>query len=249
MYLYLYDDFVQDRRYEKELAAIEARLTDLDIFGKVIRLAMFRRIEDMIRDELRRGVATVVIVGNDHTVFKVLDSVPAHKVAFGIIPLGPRNTLARMLGIPAGVEACDILAARIIEALDVGVVNGHKFLTGIRIPPFQAEMTCEGQYRILPPRASVLEIRNMGIGEDVTAGQVGNPCDGMLEVVLHSKASQGFLRRKKNCESVVPLKNLSIHSLSPIVIYADGEEMVAKDFEISVEPAGLRFILGRARMV
>ena len=42
MYCYVYDEALQDRRFERELAYIETRLTDLGIAGKIARLALFR---------------------------------------------------------------------------------------------------------------------------------------------------------------------------------------------------------------
>ena len=52
MYFYIYDEFVQNKRFEKELLQIENRLTDLGIAGKVARLALFRDVEETVRDEL-----------------------------------------------------------------------------------------------------------------------------------------------------------------------------------------------------
>ncbi len=72
MYLYIYDEDVQDKRFEREMAALENRLTDLGISGKVIRMALFRHAAENIRDEARRGATTVVVVGKDQTLTRVL---------------------------------------------------------------------------------------------------------------------------------------------------------------------------------
>ena len=149
MYCYLYDEYIQEnKRYERELLKIENRLTDLGIAGKISRLALFRNAEEMIRDEIERGVETVVVLGNDETVRKVIDVVADCEVVLGIIPIGPGNELARMMGVPEGVAACDILSARRIETIDVGTVNGRRFVTGLSVPDFHAELTCEDRFRI-----------------------------------------------------------------------------------------------------
>ena len=66
-YYYVYDEFVQDPKFERDLAQIETRLTDLGISGKIARLALFRDPTELIRDEVRKGAKTIVAVGNDVT--------------------------------------------------------------------------------------------------------------------------------------------------------------------------------------
>ncbi|EKD32917.1 MAG: hypothetical protein ACD_76C00116G0003, partial [uncultured bacterium] len=48
MYYYVYDDFVQDKRFEKDLQKIENRLTDLGISGKIARLALFKHADELV---------------------------------------------------------------------------------------------------------------------------------------------------------------------------------------------------------
>jgi len=249
MYCYIDDQFVQDKRFEKELLKIENRVTDLGVAGKVIRLALFRNAEEMILDEVRRGITTVIVVGNDETVRKVIDVVADTGVTFGIIPLGQDNQLARMMGVPEGVAACDVLSARIVETIDVGIVNGRRFITGLSIPNFKAELTCEGKYRIVPKRAGALEIRNLAIGE-ARDGNVADPRDGLLETVIRVavKTGWGIFGKKRMKQSVVPLSSCAIRSETPIALYADGEEMKGTRFDIGVEPMVLNIITGRARM-
>ncbi|MBI4437539.1 hypothetical protein HY631_01170 [Candidatus Uhrbacteria bacterium] len=244
MYCYLYDEYIQqNKRYERELLKIENRLTDLGIAGKISRLALFRNAEEMIRDEIERGVQTVVVLGNDETVRKVIDVVADCEVVLGIIPIGPGNELARMMGIPEGVAACDVLSARRIETIDVGTVNGRRFVTGLSVPDFHAELTCEDQFRITPTaRRAELEIRNLA--------DVANPCDGKFEAVIRAavKTGWGIFGRKTLKESVFPMKSLAIRSENPISLFVDGEEMTSTRFDIGIEPMFLRVIAGKERV-
>lgn len=247
MYFYIYDDFVQDnKKFEKELLQIENRLTDLDIAGKIARLALFRDPEEMIRDELRRGVTTVIVVGNDQTVRKVLDVVAESGVTFGIIPLGTPNVLAKIIGIPEGVAACDVLSARIVETIDIGTINGHRFITGVSIPNFKAELTCEGAYRIIPKVAGLLEVRNLVPKNEGRS----DPRDGLLETVLRVAVPNGwgFLGKKQFGTSFVPAHSFAIRSDKPMKAYADGEEIEGTRFDISVDPVMLKMITGRGRL-
>lgn len=244
MYCYLYDEFIQEnKRFERELLRIENRLTDLGVTGKVSRLALFRDAQEMIRDEIERGVSTIVVVGNDETVRKVIDVVTDNEVVLGIIPIGPQNELARMMGIPEGVAACDVLSARRIEKIDVGIVNGRRFVTGLTMPNFHAEITCEDKFRVTSvARQAELEIRNLA---DVT-----DPKDGRFEAVIRSaiKKGWGIFGRTQLKESVLPLKSMAIRSEKPISLFVDGEEMKSTRFDIGIEPLVLNIITGKSRV-
>jgi diacylglycerol kinase family enzyme len=240
MYCYLYDDFIQgNKRFEKELALIENRLTDLGINGKISRLALFRNAEEMIRDEIDKGVTTVVVLGNDDTVRKVLNVVVESQVVFGMIPLGPKNQLAELLGIPEGVAACDILSARRLETIVIGTVNGRKFITGINVPQFRAEITFEEKFRVFPTSTAELEIRNL-VG-------ASNPSEGMLQAVIRADVKRGIFQRSTKEESILPLQSMTIRSEKPIQVFADGEQMEGTRFDISIEPLKMRVITGKNR--
>ena len=246
MYCYIYDELTQDKRFEKELALIENRLTDLGIAGKIVRLALFRNVQEMVLDEIRRGTTSVIAVGDDETVHKVVDVVSGTDVTLGIIPLGERNALASLLGIPSGVAACDTLSARIVETIDAGVVNGKRFLTSLCVPNFSAELTCEGSYRVTPEEAGYLEIRNLA-GAETGSDRVSDPTDGRLETVIRVLVKRGWLGRKRMCESVLPLTSLSIRSEKPIAVIADGQEMTGTRFDVGIESGVIKVISGRER--
>lgn len=243
MYCYLYDEFIQDnKRYERELLQIENRLTDLGIAGKISRLALFRDAQEMIRDEIDRGVKTVVVLGNDDTIRKLLDVISESDVVLGIIPIGPKNELARLFGIPPGVAACDVLSARRIEKLDIGTINGRKFITGVHVPDFRAELMCnDGKYRIVPTSRANLHIDNLA--------EVTNPCDGILEASITASVKTGWgpFARHRETNSILPFRFLAIRSDKPIVAYADGEEMQGTRFDIGIEPTTLKVIIGKQR--
>src|SRR3989339_771218 len=185
MYYYIYDEFVQDQKYEKELLRIENRLADLGLSGDIARLALFKRADEFIREEIRRGVTTIVVVGNDETIYKILDVITETDLTFGIIPLGPNNHIARSLGIPEGMLACDVLSARIVQTIDTGMLNGKRFLAGVRIPETTAEITCGDCYRVKPTTKGSIEINNFTVSKEQEHGQVfSDPQDGFLDAVI-----------------------------------------------------------------
>jgi diacylglycerol kinase family enzyme len=250
VYLYIYDAFVQDRRYEKELQRVENRLTDLGIAGKIIRLGLFRRADEFIRDEVRRGgVTTVVVVGNDATVRQVVDVVADMGVVLGVIPFGLDNRLAALLGLPEGEAACDVLSARILEKIDAGVVNGKRFICGVSIPAAKAEINCEGKYKVTPQGRGTIEVLNLFAPQEGERGPISNPFDGRLEAVLRVAAkSRGSFWKKIRGLSVFPLKSLEVRTPGPVTALMDGVPVEGTRFDFSVEPGALRVVIGKNRL-
>lgn len=240
MYCYLYDDFIQgNKRFEKELALVENRLTDLGIAGKISRLALFRDAEEMVRDEIEKGATTIVVLGNDDTIRKVLNVIVDSKVVFGMIPFGTKNTLAELLGIPEGVAACDVLSARRVEKVDIGTINSRKFITGISAAEFRAEITFEEKFRVFPTTSAALEIRNLS--------SHSNPCDGILQAIIRTDVKHGFFKRSTKEESILPLQSMTIRAEKPFTLFVDGEQMDGARFDISVDPNCLKVIVGKTR--
>ncbi len=247
MYCYLYDTFTQDREHERTLTAIEHRITDLGLQGKIVRLALFRDPVEALRREVAGGVKTVVCVGNDDTVRRVLDVAVETGVAVAVLPVGDGNVLARVFGIPVGVEACDVLSQRIIETLDVGVVNGKRFLSGVRIERGQPRVRSERGYSVLAAREAPVEVRNLCTTPPSTSDDIANPFDGCLDVVIHTTTRKG-LRRQEH-QSCVPLDHVTIEYDAPVVAQIDGEPMEATMFDVAVQPKAFKVIVGRERMI
>ena len=250
MYYYIYDECVQDQKYEKDLLRIENRLTDLGLSGDIARLALFKRADEFIREEIRRGVTTIVVVGNDETIYKILDVITETDLTFGIIPLGPDNHIARSLGIPEGALACDVLSARIVQTIDTGMLNGKRFLAGVRIPETTAEITCGDCYRVKPTTKGSIEINNFTVSKEQEHGQVfSDPQDGFLDTVIRVEYKQGkWFSKKKMGVTSLPLRSLMIRSREPVTAFADGKEVEGTRFEITIAPLSLKVITGKERM-
>lgn len=246
MYYYVYDEFVQDPKWERELSAIETRLTDLGIAGKIARLALFRDPTELIRDEIRKGAKTIVALGNDVTLRRVIDAAAEKDVALAIIPLGKENNqIADLLGVPTGVAACDTLSARIIEELDMGLVNGRRFMHSVVIEKAQGvEITCDGQYKIAPIHKASLEIRNLSLGDEDVRPAL--PTDGRLEIVVRAPERSWFGKGQINA-TIVPVKQAIIRSNRALYLVADGESFESSELQIKVIPRALRVITSKNR--
>jgi YegS/Rv2252/BmrU family lipid kinase len=72
----------------------------------------------------------LVSVGGDGTINEVINGVPDIKIPFGMIPIGTGNDFARSCSIPYDSieEAIQILLNHDVKTIDVGEVNGRKFV-------------------------------------------------------------------------------------------------------------------------
>ncbi|KPJ86103.1 hypothetical protein AMJ57_00430 [Parcubacteria bacterium SG8_24] len=255
-YYYIYDGFLADGKYDRTLAAIETRLTDLGISGKIGRLSPFTNARGLIRDETRRGVQTLVVVGNDETVSKVVEGLGEAKVTLGFIPVGSSNEIARSLGIPEGVEACDVLSKRVTQKIDLGLVNGRFFLSSVRIPQGEVTIEGEGKYRISTPRTKCeVIVSNLRSGQVIddeypVSFRPGDPKDGFLDTLVRPSAGGiwGTIRKRlPNVPSVIPLRKMCISSDKPFPVIADGRTFMNDSLSIEIVPDRLKVITGRER--
>lgn len=242
MYSYIYDEFLQDRRYERDLAVLETRLTDLGIMGKVTRLALFRDSLDVIRDEIDGGTETVVAVGNDQTFRRIVEAVGDSQTVIGYLPIGNKNVLADLLGIPPGAEAAEILSARLIQHIDLGEINSRRFFHVAEAEGSGFTIACEDSYTVTVPGRARISIRNVAFLDD--AG-IADPSDGRLTIVMrHPRFS---LFRKKEDISKLHVKKARLYAERHLRMLVDGEEIQAKEFDLRSIPGQLRLITGKER--
>lgn len=242
MYCYVYDEMLQDRKFERELAQIETRLTDLGIAGKIARLALFRDPIELIRDEIRSGVTTVVAVGNDMTLRRVLDAVGESKTVVALLPVGPQGAMTELLGMPSGVAACDVLSARIIEELDLGEVNGKKFLQSVHIDDPAFVVYHDNDYRLTPQRKATVEVRNFAPPDD--AG-MQSPIDSRLSLII--RLPKFALFNKKADIGIVPFSTIDIVYEKNVTAMIDGDRLEGKHFSFRIIPKALRVVMGKNR--
>lgn len=245
MYFYLYDSWLQDRRYQPEVAKIEARLNALDIRGRSEKITILKNIHEAIRDGLKKGASTVVIVGNDKTITTVLPDLLEANVAIGMIPIGEPQTIAEFLGIPSGVAACDVISRRVVERVDVGQANKQFFLLNAALPP-GAIVTCDGQFSVSSARPE----DRMVVTNLETSGRVSNPADGRLELVIASEKKSGWGPFGKNgpTASVFPIREAQVTAKTgQAQLLLDGQVTVPTPSTLVLAKKKLSIIVGRQR--
>lgn len=97
-----------------------------------IRLVGGREIGDAVREAA--GDGRVVIAGGDGSVAAAAQALKGSDTELAIIPLGTLNHLAQDLGLPMDMaEAAALAAHGRAEPIDVGEVNGHRFVNNVSI--------------------------------------------------------------------------------------------------------------------
>ena len=243
MYLYIYDSFLNDKKYADLLIKIEKRLTDLGIKGKIARLSILKNMKEMITDGVKEGVETVVAIGNAQTFAKVINVVADLDVALGLIPVNNDDEIAKILGIPPKVMACDVLASRIIKRIDLGKINNYYFVNTAQIE--NGDVTIEYKdFKISPiTEKSKITLYNFSSGIANSS-----PVDGVLEAVITPIKSNLF-GKKKIEETVLPFTKIKIGSQAEeqVAILTDEQIIMKTPAEITVVPAKLKIIVGSDR--
>lgn len=251
MYLYLYDNFLREKKYEATIRSVENRLTDFGIAGKIMRLSSFTNAKSIIDDEMARGVTTVVIVGNDETFGHVLSRAAACQVTFGFLPIGPDNTIAQVLGLPLGEDACEVLSRRRKVSLDVGWVNNRYFISKLHIAPSQIAVAYDEKF-VVKPRNGKMELVVCNLQPFVWKRRqqkdiVVHPQDGKLEAFLRPLEKKNLFSEIYEEPSIFPFEEMIVASKTPFLVEADGKQTKETQLKIKLAKKRIEMIVGRTR--
>ncbi len=192
MNIYIYDDYLNKAKYTRLINRVEIRLNNLGLSGRSIRLGSIRNVSDVIQNEIKNGAKTIVAVGNNQTVGKVIGAIIDNElygffqknVLFSIIPIGEDNSIAESLGIKSGEEACNILLARRVKKIDIGVVNNYYFLNKISLPSAGIVLEFNNSYSLSSEIKGVVEIFNLRSAASDDRSLDVNPVDGLLDIYV-----------------------------------------------------------------
>ncbi|MFA6994796.1 MAG: diacylglycerol kinase family protein [Patescibacteria group bacterium] len=243
MHVYIYDDYLNNGRYNKIVNRIEIRLTDLGLNGKIIRLGGIKNIKGTIQNEIKLGAKTFIAVGNNQTVNKIIGAIIdtdiysdfQKKTLLGIIPVGNDNSIAASFGIKNEEEACNILLARRIEKIDLGLIGNYYFLnqvsiqssgTILEIDDYSLEIESKGELKVI----NLLSEKNNMIKS--------NPHDGLLDV---------FIKTGKKDETYLTVKKLKIINPGNRLLI-DGIMEIETPVEIGIMRDKINVIVGKERM-
>lgn len=252
MYVYIYDNFVRAKKYLAAIKAMEIRLTDFGIAGKILRLQNYSDAKSLIEDEIKRGAKTVVIVGNDKTFGQVLSGAATANCNFGFLPIGNDNTIADVLGIPVGVEACTVLSRRRIEKLDIGWVNNRYFVSQLKAGPGNLEVVYDERFKVTGDNLLEVVVCNLQPffwkrDSHAKNFEVVHPQDGKLEAFLRPLTKKRWFGYSYEAPSVFPFSEMEIKGKEPFPVEADGKITKEIRIKIKLAPERVQMIVGRGR--
>src|SRR3990167_10611015 len=88
MNIFLYDSFLNHKKYGRLLSQIETRITDLGLNGKIFKLGLMRMLDDTIKNELKRGAKTIIVLGHNKIINQAVNALSGNAAPLGIIPIG-----------------------------------------------------------------------------------------------------------------------------------------------------------------
>lgn len=243
MHVYIYDDYLNKSKYNRAINKLEIRLTDLGLNGKIIRLGGIKNIKGTIQHEIKLGAKTIVAVGNNQTVNKIIGAIIdgeiyndfQKKPLLGLIPIGDDNSIAASFGIKNVDEACNILLARRIEKIDLGLVGQYYFLNHASIQSLGTQIEIDDYVLEISERG---EVKIINLLSDPKEKIKSNPHDGKLDVLIKT--------RKKD-ESIITVKKLKITNHQEKLIVDDVVE-INTPTEIGIMKDKVSVIVGKNRL-
>ena len=152
---------------------------------------------------------------------------------FGIIPVGPQNSIANNLGIKDEKSACQIILARRLERIDIAHAGEEYFLESAKITSDYTSVEIDN-YTLTSLIKEEIVFNNLCS----TKNYKSNPQDGLLEVVVNSK---------NNNKQFLKTDNALIKNQKNLLITLDGFFNVATPSNIKVLRNSLNFIVGKER--
>jgi hypothetical protein len=250
MYYYIYDNFVSERKHQKELALIESRLTDLGINGKITKMSILKNLKKTINDEIKKGIKTLVIIGNDKTLNQTINLLEDLNITIGFIPIGENNNLAKLLGIKEGEKACDILSSRIITKLNLGLINNLiYFISYLELPGDNIYINCNNDFFInTEGKNNIITVSNIYFGEDEEKLKIKNNT-GYFNLIIKNQKKY-FLKPKKTYYSYFKAENININSEKSIPILMIDEKRILKTpLNLKIAKNKLNIIVGKNRSI
>ena len=252
-YFYLYDTSLQDRSFTPQLIKLEGLLTDLGIQGRVGRLTLLKSVKDLVETALRDGADTIVAVGNDITLSRLAGIVANKKnITLGFIPLGNGpHKLAKILGIPIGLLACQVLSSRMVENISLGKAGNYYFLQSAVLHG-QPLLSFDNNYNLHLNSPHTIKVCNLDWYHEA-GGEVSNPQNNTLETIIRPLVKfhwwNKFFTPSTLQPSLLPVKTLQLKAeVEELILTLDNYQTIKTPVIISISPNKIRVIVGKQRL-
>lgn len=244
MHIYIYDHFLKQNKLEKIVSKIETRITDLGLNGKNCYVGPLKSLKSIVTDELRNKPKTIIAVGDNETLNHIINSLGEADITVGIIPVGPNNSIAKALGIPNEDTACNVISARLIEVIDLGIINNTYFISSAIISTQGTIIEVNEQYTVEPVGIGNVEIINLNTYHK---DSIINPQDAKIETFIDIKQKGLLSKPRSSRTSFIRSNNLIINNLNKHDFIVDNALEIKAPAHLTVAPAALSIIVGKER--
>lgn len=126
-----------------------ARLRDAGFAVRVLDARHGDEATDLARAAVEDGVEAVVVCGDDRWAHHAVQALAGTDVALGLVPVGARDDVARLLGVPLRDPraATDRVVASRTRRIDLGRVGQHWFVTALTAGPTGPAALLAGEAR------------------------------------------------------------------------------------------------------
>ncbi len=279
MYYYIVDaNKVNQRDFERVQANLYSSISEYHISGEIVRVTGIRTIRQLVETAFFHQAKTIVAVGTDETLDEIVNVAGDRDITLGFIPL-VQTDLSYVLGIPDIAQACKFLAVRRVEEIDLGLINGKQFLSKLefgldvkqktgfdffglnfakklaKTPTLETRFRVDNNYQASSEIWSGLILNTRGA---TSSKEIGNPSDGVLDLLLLPKVSQSSAFTHKNQilkgefekipnASVIHFQKLEMIAPLNMRIRLGSQELTEVPATISIKPKALKIIVGRNR--
>ncbi len=245
MNVYIYDDFLNKSRYRRALNRVEIRLTDLGLNGKIIRLGAIKNIKEAIQSEIKNGAKNIIAVGNNETANKVIGAMITDKsygffqkdVLFSIIPIGDNNSIAASFGIKKEEEACNILLARRIKQIDIGLAGNNIFLNKAELTSDNAKIEINEEYSLELTKKTLVKIINLNDNPNLIYKDRINPYDNNLNLIINGR---------NNDDTFLTSNNIKISGQGELLL--DESVLIPLPARLGIIQEKINIIVGKDRI-
>jgi diacylglycerol kinase family enzyme len=275
MYHYIIDPQKTSQKvFERVQNQLYSSVSELRISGEMVRVTSLRSMGQLVDEAINRGATTIVGVGHDSTIQEIINAVQERDVAIGYVPI-ENSELSRILGISDVRDACQNLAHRRVEILDLGVIQGGYFFTKVSMganlnslqPKSMFDFSRFSEAGSLKPVPVKMEIDNQfSVQFEVAVGAIFNsraaeeqgntladPTDGVLDILLLPGLKSFDAWRYRNELSSGMLEKIPgcavMHGKKIAISSPEGLPFYLGDRTIAKAPTTIEVLSGKIKMI
>lgn len=245
MHGYIYDVFLNQKHYEKEVIRIEHSLTDKGLNGPIVRLSLINNVAHAVEDLLKRGVTSIIAIGSDQLFSKLADQIAEQAgITIGLIPLGTHQQLAQLFGIPSGAEACKIIAARLVRPVQLSKINSAYFIHSVSIFDARAQVVIDNQFSLSPTTDEAsISIFNL-IETDPESGEDTKTLSVVMTPLTEKKL---FKKPESLAPTSLQSQRMTIPEPRGVPVIVDGQKIINTPVTLEVSDKSVQVIMGKER--